>query len=69
MNACEQWAQYAAAKRRYREQWANSGGPMSRRRTERVLASLLRDEAVQFVRSLLWDLPEQSFDAAFSNQS
>ncbi|MGV3733666.1 MAG: sugar phosphate isomerase/epimerase family protein [Microcella sp.] len=25
-------------------------------------------EAVQFVRSLLWDLPEQSFDAAFSNQ-
>ena len=26
-------------------------------------------EAVQFVRSLLWDLPEQSFDAAFSNQS
>ena len=26
-------------------------------------------EAVQFVRSLLWDLPEQSFDAAFSNQN
>ena len=26
--------------------WANSGGPMSRRRTERVLASLLRDEFV-----------------------
>ena len=25
--------------------WANSGGPMSRRRTERVLASLLRDES------------------------
>ena len=25
--------------------WANSGGPMSRRRTERVLATLLRDEA------------------------
>ncbi len=25
-------------------------------------------EAVGFVRSLLWDLPEQSFDAAFSNQ-
>ena len=27
--------------------WANSGGPMSRRRTERVLASVLRDEAAQ----------------------
>jgi len=26
-------------------------------------------EAVTFVRSLLWDLPEQSFDAAFSNQN
>jgi hypothetical protein len=26
--------------------WANSGGPMSRRRTERVLASLLRDDSV-----------------------
>lgn len=26
------------------ERWANSGGPASRRRTERVLASLLRDE-------------------------
>lgn len=26
-------------------------------------------EAVGFIRSLLWDLPEQSFDAAFSNQS
>jgi hypothetical protein len=26
--------------------WANSGGPMSRRRTERVLASLLRDDFV-----------------------
>jgi sugar phosphate isomerase/epimerase len=25
-------------------------------------------EAVQFVRSLLWDLPTASFDAAFSNQ-
>ena len=25
-------------------------------------------EAVGFVRGLLWDLPEQSFDAAFSNQ-
>jgi sugar phosphate isomerase/epimerase len=25
-------------------------------------------EAVQFVRSLLWDLPAASFDAAFSNQ-
>jgi len=24
--------------------WVNSGGPMSRRRTERVLASLLRDD-------------------------
>lgn len=28
------------------EHWANSGGPMSRGRTERVLASLLRDESV-----------------------
>ena len=27
------------------EQWANSGGPASRRRTERVLATLLRDGA------------------------
>ena len=27
--------------------WANSGGPASRRRTERVCASLLRDEAAQ----------------------
>jgi hypothetical protein len=26
-------------------QWANSGGPMSRRRTERVVASVLRDDA------------------------
>lgn len=25
-------------------------------------------EAVSFVRSKLWDLPAQSFDAAFSNQ-
>ena len=25
-------------------------------------------EAVTYVRSLLWQLPEQSFDAAFSNQ-
>ena len=28
-----------------RARWANSGGPMSRRRTEHVLASLLRDDA------------------------
>ena len=35
-----------SAKQREREQWANSGGPASRRRTERVLASLLRDETV-----------------------
>jgi hypothetical protein len=27
--------------------WANTGGPASRRRTERVRASLLRDEAAQ----------------------
>ena len=27
------------------------------------------EEAVRFVRSLLWNPPEQSFDAAFSNQS
>ena len=46
MNVYEQWTRYAAAKQRDREQWANSGGPMSRRRTERVLASLLRDETV-----------------------
>ena len=45
MNACEQWTRYAAAKQRDREQWANSGGPMSRRRTERVVASVLRDDA------------------------
>ena len=32
--------------------WANSGGPMSRRRTERVFASLLRNESAppQFPR-------------------
>jgi hypothetical protein len=47
MNACEQWTQYAAAKQSDREQWANSGGPMSRRRTERVLASVLHDDAAQ----------------------
>ena len=46
MIAYEQWTQYAAAKQCEREQWANSGGPASRRRTERVLASLLRDETV-----------------------
>jgi hypothetical protein len=46
VNVYEQWTRYAAAKQREREQWANSGGPMSRRRTERVLASLLRDESV-----------------------
>jgi hypothetical protein len=28
--------------------WANTGGPASRRRTERVLASLLRDDTVPF---------------------
>ena len=27
--------------------WANSGGPMSRRRTERVLASVLRDDTAR----------------------
>ena len=46
MNVYDQWTQYAAAKQCEREQWANSGGPASRRRTERVLASLLRDETV-----------------------
>ncbi len=44
MNAYEQWTRYAAAKQRERAQWANSGGPMSRRRTERVVASVLRDD-------------------------
>ena len=44
MNAYEQWTRYAAAKQRERAQWANSGGPMSRRRSERVVASLLRDD-------------------------
>jgi hypothetical protein len=39
------WTLPDAARERTREQWANSGGPMSRRRTERVLASLLRDES------------------------
>jgi hypothetical protein len=47
MNGYEQWLRYSEAKQREREQWANSGGPMSRRRTERVLASVLRDEAAQ----------------------
>jgi hypothetical protein len=45
VSAYEQWTRYAAAKQRDREQWANSGGPMSRRRTERVVASVLRDDA------------------------
>ena len=31
-----------------RTQWLNSGGPMSRRRTERVLATVLRDDAGPF---------------------
>jgi hypothetical protein len=26
-------------------------------------------EAVEFVRSLIWDLPTESFDAEFSKQS
>ena len=47
MNGYEQWLRYSEAKQREREQWANSGGPMSRRRTERVLASVLRDVAAQ----------------------
>ena len=47
MNGYEQWLRYSEAKQRERELYANSGGPMSRRRTERVLASVLRDEAAQ----------------------
>jgi len=47
MNGNEQWLRYSEAKKREREQWANSGGPMSRRRTELVLASVLCDGAAQ----------------------
>ena len=43
MNGVAVWTLPDAARDRAREQWANSGGPMSRRRTERVVASLLRD--------------------------
>jgi hypothetical protein len=43
MNGLAVWTLPYAASERAREQWANSGGPMSRRRTERVVASLLRD--------------------------
>ena len=43
MNGLAVWTLPDAARERAREQWANSGGPMSRRRTERVVASLLRD--------------------------
>ena len=45
MNGPGLWTLPDAARERTREQWANSGGPMSRRRTERVLASLLRDDS------------------------
>ena len=37
-----EWVLPASPGRGPCRQWANSGGPMSRRRTERVLASLLR---------------------------
>jgi hypothetical protein len=43
VNGLAVWTLPDPARKRAREQWANSGGPMSRRRTERVVASLLRD--------------------------
>jgi hypothetical protein len=43
VNGLAIWTLPNAAGERAREQWANSGGPMSRRRTERLVASLLRD--------------------------
>jgi len=46
MNASACGSQLAAAPHGVWEQWGNSGGPASRRRTEGVLASLLRDENV-----------------------
>ena len=42
------WAQYNAVKAHVHPRYANSGGPMSRRRTERVVASVLRDDTARF---------------------
>jgi hypothetical protein len=39
------WEQVRVVQCQAAQQIANSGGPMSRRRTERVVASVLRDEA------------------------
>ena len=48
MTVGELWAQYNAVKARITSQYANSGGPMSRRRTEKVVASVLRDDTASF---------------------
>jgi hypothetical protein len=48
MTVGELWAQYNAVKARINSQYANSGGPMSRRRTEKVVASVLRDGTARF---------------------
>lgn len=45
MSAAQQCARAMARHSVATGQWANSGGPMSRRRTERVVASVLRDDA------------------------
>ncbi len=44
----DHWAQLNAAKERVFGPMANSGGPASRRRTERIVASVLRDETTPF---------------------
>ena len=44
----DHWAQLNAAKERVFGPMANSGGPASRRRTEHVVASVLRDETTSF---------------------
>ncbi len=46
MNASAGGSQLVVATHRTWEQWGNSGGPASRRRTEGVLASLMRDANV-----------------------
>jgi hypothetical protein len=43
----DHWARLNAAKARVPGPLANSGGPSSRRRTERVVASVLRDETAR----------------------
>ncbi len=48
MSAAQQWLRAMARHPRTPMPLANSGGPSSRRRTERVVASVLRDESARF---------------------